>query len=133
MKKINSRQYAQTFWEITQGKTKSEIDKLAKNFILLLQKNNDLKIAKEILANLAKTINQATKRLMVTVISPKPLSPTEQNFISEKIKAKTDYKEVVIENQIEPALIAGWQLKIGWQKFDTSLRTKLNNLKTNLE
>ena len=70
---------------------------------------------------------------MVSVTSPKPLSTTEQNFISKKIKAKTDYKEVVIENQIEPALIAGWQLKIGWQKFDTSLRTKLNNLKTNLE
>ena len=133
MKKINNRQYAQTFWEITQGKTKSEIDKLAKDFILLLRKNNDLNQAKAILANLAETVNQATKRLVVSVTSPKPLSTTEQNFISKKIKAKTDYKEVVIENQIEPALIAGWQLKIGWHKFDTSLRTKLNNLKTNLE
>ena len=56
MKKINSRQYAQTFWEITQGKTKSEIDKLAKDFILLLRKNNDLNQAKAILANLAETI-----------------------------------------------------------------------------
>lgn len=133
MKKVSSQKYAQSLWQVAKGKPKSEIDKLVKNFILMLQKNNDFKKAKTILDDLTNIVNQAAQRVAVTVTSPKPLSTTEQNLITKKIKDKTDYKKIVINNQIDPDLIAGWQLKIGWQKLDNSLRTKLNNLKINLE
>lgn len=133
MKKISTKKYAQSLWQSAEGKSKSDIDKMAKNFILMLQKNNDLKKAKTILADLTNIVNQAAQRVEVTVTSPKPLSPTEQSLITKKIKANTDYKLVEINNQIDSSLIAGWQIQTGWQKLDSSLRTKLNNLKTNLE
>ena len=133
MTKINSQKYAQSLWQTTKDKSQSEIDKLTKKFILLLQKNNDLNQAKAVLVDLTNIVNQATQRLMVTVTSPKPLTIAEQNLIAKTIKTKTDYKKVVINNQVEPSLIAGWQIQAGWQKIDNSLRAKLNNLKTNLE
>lgn len=133
MTKISSRKYAKALWQLAQGKSKPEIDQLAQDFILLLQKNNDLNQANDIISSLDDIANQSAKRLDVTITSPKPLSSAEQNLISKKLKNKTGYRTILINNQIEPELIAGWQLKIGWQKLDNSLRAKLNHLKLNLE
>lgn len=63
------------------------------------------------------------------VASAAPLSDAERDRLKAALKGSLG-KDVALDETVDPALIGGLVVKIGSRMIDTSIRTKLNALKT---
>lgn len=72
--------------------------------------------------NLRKNITKAT------VVSAVPLSAENKKQMEEVIKQSTQ-GDVILDAQVDAALIGGFVLKVGDKQFDASLANQLNKLK----
>jgi F-type H+-transporting ATPase subunit delta len=81
-----------------------------------------------IVESFLKKLDQAQGRVRVQVTSAQPL---DEPVIANLKKALADglKKEVIVETQVEPQVLAGLQVRIGDLVVDGSLQTQLNNLK----
>jgi F-type H+-transporting ATPase subunit delta len=62
------------------------------------------------------------------VVSAHPLSAEQMNALQDVLKAQVG-KDVQINKRVDPNLLGGIVVKVGSRMIDSSLRTKLNNLK----
>jgi len=62
------------------------------------------------------------------VTSAHPLSQDQMHVLSDSLKASIG-KHVQIHTRVDPNLLGGLIVKVGSKMIDSSLRTKLNNLK----
>ena len=62
------------------------------------------------------------------VASAHPLTPAQMQVLSDTLRASIG-KNVQINTRVDPNLLGGLVVKIGSRMIDSSLRTKLNNLK----
>ena len=62
------------------------------------------------------------------VASAHPLSAEQMNALKDALKAQVG-KDVQINTRVDPNLLGGLVVKVGSRMIDSSLRTKLNNLK----
>lgn len=82
---------------------------------------NKIKESYELLYNLS------VGRLLVTVESARQLAAEEQQNLVEALKANTG-KQIVLSNKVDPLLLGGILLRIGYNVIDTSIRTKLHKI-----
>jgi len=66
------------------------------------------------------------------VTSAKKLTATELSGIKAELK-KSLGKTVAVETEVDPSLLGGFVVKIGSQLFDSSLKTKLEDMKLALK
>ncbi len=103
-----------------------------KNFFQLLLENTRLVQIPEILSEFEKYVEAHNGQITAVVKSAHPLSDSNLNLIREKIKNKYGVTSVLLTNEVDPSLIAGFTVKVGDELFDASTRTKLNRLAVNL-
>ena len=60
------------------------------------------------------------------------LSEDQKNRLQEKLLAVTDYVMLETDYQVEPALIGGMVIRIGDRVVDSSIRTRLYEMKKEL-
>ena len=70
-----------------------------------------------------------TKRLTAVVTVAEPLSATHSKTLSDALKDVLG-KEPKIEVKVDPSILGGLVVKVGSRMIDTSLRTKLNSIRT---
>lgn len=75
--------------------------------------------------------NLSIGRLLVTAESARQLTPEEQKNLIEALKAHTG-KQIVLSNKVDPLLLGGILLRIGYNVIDTSIKTKLHKIHTML-
>lgn len=131
--KISATQYATTLYELTQDKSKSEVDSIAKKFIELLIKNRQIKLAGKIIEKFSEIYNRKNGIIEAEITSREVLSNELRNKVSNYVSNKYKAKEVVINNKIDESIKGGIIIKVGDEIIDASISGKLRSLKSSLK
>jgi F-type H+-transporting ATPase subunit delta len=104
----------------------------AANLLKLMARNRRLFVAPDVVKGFSALI--AAKRGQVTaeVVSAEPLSPTQAGALVDALRGSTG-KDIQLAASVDPSLIGGLVVKLGSRMIDTSLKTKLSQLKVALK
>jgi F-type H+-transporting ATPase subunit delta len=108
------------------------LHKMVRNFLGVLTVNRRLDQLVAAISNFKKLA--ATKRgeVTATVVSAAALTETQNNDLAAKLKAIVG-REVLFETEVNEELLGGLVVRIGSQVVDSSIRTKLENLKLSMK
>ena len=101
---------------------------LAANFLQLLVKNRRLFALRDIITGFRKLSADHRGELTADVTSAVALSEPQADELKATLKAKTG-KSITLIEKVDPAILGGLVVKIGSRMVDSSIRTKLYNLK----
>jgi len=102
---------------------------LTRRFILLLASKRRLFALADIIRAYASLVAKQKGEMSAQVTSARPLSDDETAELKSVLKSKTS-KDVALETRVDPSLLGGLIVKVGSRMIDSSLRTKLNGLRT---
>lgn len=113
--------------EIIEKVFSSEIDVLIVNFLKVLVDKNRFFVFDEILDAYNKSLDDVNNLSRVQVTSAVKMSEESINKLKEKLEARLK-KNVVLDLNISPEIIAGLVIKMGDNVIDMSLKHKLEDL-----
>lgn len=106
---------------------------LTTNFLKLLAKSRRLFA----LSDMIKLFRQITARhrgeATAEVVSAHALNETQRAALEDALKGTAGGRKIRIETRVDPAILGGLVVKMGSRMIDSSLRTKLNSLKTRMK
>ena len=127
--KITAAQYAKSLYEAIKEKPQAEADLMVANFVKLLQKNNQMKLAGKIIENFSALYNADNGIVEADVVSAKELSQEELKNIEGYIVKKYSAREVVLKYEVEKEIKGGIIITVGDERMDGSIIRKINNLR----
>jgi len=107
---------------------KAGISGLTANFLRLIAKNRRLFAAGDMIQSFRALIARERGEVSAEVASAHALTPGQMQLLGDQLKASIG-KNVHIDTRVDPNLLGGLIVKIGSKMIDSSLRTKLSNLK----
>ena len=107
---------------------KAEITGLCANFIGLVAQNRRLFVILDMIRDFRKLLASHRGEVSAQVTSAEALSDAHVDALKAALKEQVG-RDVQLETQIDPELLGGIIVKVGSRMIDSSLRTKLNNLK----
>ena len=110
---------------------KAGIGGLAANFLKLIAGNRRLFAAPEMIKGYIALAAKGRGEVTAEVTSAVALNDSQLKTLQEALKASVG-KSVTMNTRIDPSLLGGLVVKVGSRMVDSSLRTKLQNLKTTL-
>jgi F-type H+-transporting ATPase subunit delta len=108
-----------------------DISKLPLNFTYLLIAKQMLGILKQIVSEYERMADAYEGLEHAKVITAVPLDKQDQEKLSGRLATLTG-KKIVLETEVDPAIIGGFVARIGDQLIDGSARAKLEALKRKL-
>ncbi len=102
---------------------------LTTQFIFLLAGKRRLFSLTDIIAAFDAMVARKKGETRAEVTSARPLSDAEVADLKQVLKAKLQ-REPKLETHVDPSLLGGLIVKVGSKMIDSSLRTKLNGLRT---
>ncbi len=121
--------YAKALVELMADAAESKHEGIARKFVALVEKNGDGMHLKKILEEAARLERGRMGIRKVVLESARPLTPTQK----KKLMQFTT-KEDVIQERIDPALVAGARIFVDDElEFDGSLGGKLNAIFGNMQ
>ena len=105
---------------------------LVSNFIRVVAGNRRLFLMPAIIAIFRTMLATHRGEVAAEVTSAEPLSDRHVAALKAALKDSIG-KDVALHTQVDPALIGGLIVKVGSRMFDSSLKTKLANLKVVLK
>lgn len=130
--KISTNQYAKALYESTADKSESDVDVFLVNFVKVLAKNRQTKLAIKIINKFGELYNRENGIAEAEAISSRKLEADQIQQIEKFIKEKYDVQEVIINNKIDEEIKGGIILKIGDEIMDASVKRQLRELRNNL-
>lgn len=130
--KISTTQYAKALYEATKGKSEKDVHNVIVNFLKLLQKNGQMKLAKKVSEKFSAIWNKEQGVVEAEVITRYKIQDTMTKEIEKFIKEKYSAKEVVIKNVVDEKIQGGVIIKVGDELLDASVARKLVELKNSL-
>jgi len=131
--KATATQYAKALYEATKDKDQKEIDVVLTDFVKVLSKNNQTRLAGNISKKFREVYNSENGIAEAEVISMEKLSEGIEKKIKDYVKDKYQAREVVIRNIIDKSIKGGIVIKIGDEVIDGSVERQLKELKSSLE
>jgi F-type H+-transporting ATPase subunit delta len=110
---------------------KAGISGLAANFLKLVSSNRRLFVIQDIIKAYRALAAKARGEISAEVTSAVPLSDEQVAALKETLKASMG-KDVALQSRVDPGLLGGLIVKVGSRMIDSSLRTKLQNIKVAL-
>jgi F-type H+-transporting ATPase subunit delta len=107
---------------------KAGISGLTANFVKLIAKNRRLFAAGDMMKAFRALVARERGEVSADVASAHPLTPEQMQLLSDTLRTSIG-KNVRIDTRVDPNLLGGLVVKVGSRMIDSSLRTKLNNLK----
>lgn len=111
--------------------TKAGISGLAANFFKLITANRRLFTVRDIIKAFLAIAAKERGEVTAEVSSAVALNDAQTADLKAALKAAVG-KDVTLNARVEPALLGGLVVKVGSRMIDSSLRTKLQNLKSEL-
>jgi F-type H+-transporting ATPase subunit delta len=127
--KITATQYAKSLYELTVGKSETEIDGVVAKFLKVLIKNRQLKIAKKIMESFATIFNAENGIVEAEVATSRELESSQVHKIKSFLKEKYQAKEVVMKNKIDASIKGGVVIRVEDEILDGSVARQLGELK----
>lgn len=110
---------------------KGGISGLASNFLLLLARNRRLFAVEDIIKVYRSLAAKARGEVSAEVSSAVALSEAQLAELKEALRASVG-KDVTLDTRVDPSLLGGLVVKLGSRMIDSSLKTKLQNMKAAL-
>ena len=110
---------------------KAGISGLAANFFKLIAANRRLFAAQDMIKAFRALAAKARGEMTAEVTSATALNDAQTAQLKETLKASIG-KDVTLNARVDPSLLGGLIVKVGSRMIDSSLRTKLQNLKVQL-
>ena len=107
---------------------KAGVSGLTANFLKLIARNRRLFAVADMLKNFRALLARERGEVSADVASAHPLTPSRCSALTDTLRAQIG-KDVQINTRVDPNLLGGLIVKVGSRMIDSSLRTKLNNLK----
>jgi F-type H+-transporting ATPase subunit delta len=104
------------------------IDGTALNFLKLIAQNRRLFAVEGMIKAYRALVAAQKGEVQAEVVSAEPLSDRHIGDLKAALKAKIG-QDVQLQTRTDPAILGGLIVKVGSRMIDTSLRTKLQNLK----
>jgi F-type H+-transporting ATPase subunit delta len=98
------------------------------NFFRLIARNRRLFAAADMIRDFRALLARERGEVSADVASAHPLKPEQLNALKDALRVQIG-KEVQVNTRVDPNLLGGLVVKVGSKMIDSSLRTKLNNLK----
>lgn len=102
------------------------------NFLRVVARNRRLFAAEDMIKGFRQQLAAHRGEIAAEVQSAQPLSDEQLGALKEKLKSSFG-KDVQLNAKVDPSLLGGLVVKVGSRMFDSSLRTKLMNLKVVLK
>lgn len=107
---------------------KAGVSGLTANFLKLIARNRRLFSVDDMLKNFRALLSRERGEVDADVASAHALTAEQLNALKDVLKAQVG-KDVQVNTRVDPSLLGGLVVKVGSRMIDSSLRTKLNNLK----
>ena len=130
--KISARQYAASLYDSVAGKSEKEAKEACQKFVAILGRNRELNKEDAIVAAFVEIWNREHGEVAATLASARELGPTARETVVDYLKAKTDAKKIILEENVDKDLIGGFVLRYGSKVLDGSLKSSLNDLKNKI-
>ncbi|MDD5489735.1 MAG: ATP synthase F1 subunit delta [Candidatus Moranbacteria bacterium] len=127
--RISARQYAQTLYEMTDGKSKPEIEKSVVSFARYIYRNRKLGLAEKIIEQFAAIYNKKKGIVEAEVVTARKLPGPQMNKVKSFVKEKYQADEVVLKNTIDESIKGGMIIRVGEEVADGSVAERLGALK----
>jgi F-type H+-transporting ATPase subunit delta len=127
--RISAKQYAQTLYDLTDGKSKLEIEKYVVDFARNIYKNRKLKMAGKIIESFGKIYNSEKGIIEAEVVTAEKISAATEKKVKDYIGKKYDAKEVFLKNIINPKIKGGIVVKVEDDVMDGSVTGRLGELR----
>ena len=101
---------------------------LVGNFVNLIVRNRRLFALKDMIKAFRALLARERGEVSADVTSAHPLTPAQTQALADTLRTSIG-KNVRIDTRVDPNLLGGLVVKVGSRMIDSSLRTKLNNLK----
>jgi F-type H+-transporting ATPase subunit delta len=110
---------------------KAGIGGLAANFFKLIAENRRLFAAQDMIKAFLLLAAKERGEVTAEVTSAAALNDAQVTALKDTLKASVG-KDVTLATKVDPSLLGGLIVKVGSRMIDSSLRTKLQNLKVSL-
>jgi F-type H+-transporting ATPase subunit delta len=108
---------------------KAGIGGLAANFLKLVTANRRLFVVQDIIKTYRLLAAKARGEITAEVTSAFTLNDEQIAALKETLKASVG-KDVTLQSRVDPSILGGLIVKVGSRMIDSSLKTKLQNMKT---
>ncbi|MEM8628225.1 MAG: F0F1 ATP synthase subunit delta [Pseudomonadota bacterium] len=99
------------------------------NVLKIMAQNRRLFAAESMISAFNTLLSRHRGEVQAVVTSAEPLTGQQQDDLRASLKQTTG-KDVSLDLRVDPSLLGGLVVRLGSRMVDTSLRTKLNNLRT---
>ena len=110
---------------------KAGIGGLAANFLKLVSSNRRLFVIQDIIKAYRAIAAKSRGEISAEVTSAAALNSEQIAALKETLKASMG-KDVTLQSRVDPSLLGGLIVKLGSRMIDSSLKTKLQNIKVAL-
>jgi F-type H+-transporting ATPase subunit delta len=101
---------------------------LTANFLQLLVKNRRLFALRDVISDFRKLLAHHRNEMTAEITSAVALTDAQTEELKAVLKVKTG-RDITLNTHVDPSILGGLIVKIGSRMVDSSIRTKLNNLK----
>jgi F-type H+-transporting ATPase subunit delta len=101
---------------------------LTANFLRLIAQNRRLFAVGDMIKNFRSLLARERGEVSADVTCAHALTPEQMDLLKDTLRVSMG-KDVQLNTRVDPNLLGGLVVKIGSKMIDSSLRTKLNNLK----
>lgn len=108
---------------------KTKLGDMVANFIRVVAHNRRLFVLPTMIDSFRRLAAESRGETSADVTSAQKLTKDQVKDLKEALKAKIG-KDVILNESVDPSILGGLTVKVGSQMIDTSIRTKLNSLKT---
>jgi F-type H+-transporting ATPase subunit delta len=108
--------------------SRAGITGLTSNFLRLIARNRRLFAVGDMMKSFRALLARERGEVTADVASAHPLTPEQIEQLSDTLRTSVG-KNVQVNTRVDPGLLGGLIVKVGSRMIDSSLRTKLNNLK----
>lgn len=126
--KITSTQYARVLHEITKNKSQKDIDGAIYSFAEILNRNNQLKLKKDIAAKFNEVYNKENGIIEAEITSREKLSEDLRKYVSKYVSTRYNAKEVILSEKVDDSIKGGIIIRIGDEVMDASVEKQLADL-----
>jgi F-type H+-transporting ATPase subunit delta len=107
---------------------KLSLDPITTNFLGVLARNGRKKALQAIVRAFSRLASEHRGETTAEVITARPLSDDQMAALKRQLRARAGGADVNLETEVDPNILGGIVVKLGSQRIDASIRTKLNRL-----
>jgi F-type H+-transporting ATPase subunit delta len=108
---------------------KGNASELLRGLVWTLWKNNRLSLFRSVLTAYLQILDERAGRISVKVTAAVPLTDEQKNTLVATLKEGLN-QEPVLDVRVDPELLGGMIVQVGDRVFDTSVRSRLQSLRT---